>query len=211
MKKSLICICCLVVLFATVPVFMNGAKKEVKEGYHLGVTIMTREHPYFQSHVIAWENIEEEEGVKITLLSDEFDPATQKKNIEDLITLGVDGIALAIWEPGLGTSSLKSIVEEGVPAVGLHVKSSEYNAPMVVADNVKAGEIVGKQAAEYWSEKFRGVDPKIGIVYMAGCTACDDRVNGFLKGFTERTDLQTTFHGFKRTVDVIKHLPVGFI
>ena len=100
MKKSLICICCLVVLFATVPVFMNGAKKEVKEGYHLGVTIMTREHPYFQSHVIAWENIEEEEGVKITLLSDEFDPATQKKNIEDLIALGVDGIALAIWEPG---------------------------------------------------------------------------------------------------------------
>ena len=180
MKKLIVCCC--IMLFAAGLLFAGGGK-EAEEGMHIGVTLMTREHPYFQSHVIAWENIEKREGIKITLLSDEFDPATQKKNIEDLISLGVDGIALAIWEPALGTSSLKSIVEEGVPAVGLHVKSSENVAPMVVADNVKAGEIVGKQAAEYWKKNFSGVEPKIGIVYMAGCTACDDRVNGFLKGF----------------------------
>jgi ribose transport system substrate-binding protein len=183
MRKILISVVCVVMVFTAFSVFGKGGKKEVKEGYHLGVTIMTREHPYFQSHVIAWENIAKRENVKITLLSDEFDPATQKKNIEDLIALGVDGIALAIWEPGLGTSSLKSIVSEGVPAVGLHVQSSENVAPMIVADNVKAGEIVGKQAAEYWTKRFPKVEPKIGIIYMAGCTACDDRVNGFLKGF----------------------------
>jgi ribose transport system substrate-binding protein len=179
MKRLVVIICAL--LFSACLLFAEDRADE--EGIHLGVTIMTREHPYFQSHVIAWENIEERSGVRITLLSDEFDPATQKKNIEDLIALGVDGIALAIWEPGLGTSSLRSIVDEGVPAVGLHVKSSEFIAPMVVADNVKAGEIVGKQAAAYWKENFPGVEPKIGTVYMAGCTACDDRVNGFLKGF----------------------------
>lgn len=185
--KRLVVYCFIV--FLGCGLLFTAAGRGPEEGIHLGVTIMTREHPYFQSHVIAWENIEEREGVKITLLSDEFDPATQKKNIEDLIALGVDGIALAIWEPGLGTSSLTSIVDEGVPAVGLHVQSSEYVAPMVVADNVKAGEIVGKQAAEYWRKNFSGTEPKIGIIYMAGCTACDDRVNGFLEGF------QSTYKG----------------
>ena len=194
MRKLIVC-CCFF-LFVAGLLCASGSKPS-EEGIHLGVTIMTREHPYFQSHVIAWENIEKREGVKITLLSDEFDPATQKKNIEDLIALGVDGIALAIWEPGLGTSSLTSIIDEGVPAVGLHVKSSEYVAPMVVADNVKAGEIVGKQAAEYWSDKFPGVEPKIGIIYMAGCTACDDRVNGFLDGF------KSTYKGsYKKVAEV---------
>jgi ribose transport system substrate-binding protein len=180
MKKLVIY--CFVVLLAAGLLFAGGPR-EPEERVHLGVTIMTREHPYFQSHVIAWENIEAREGIKITLLSDEFDPATQRKNIEDLISLGVDGIALAIWEPGLGTSSLTNIVDEDVPAVGLHVQSSEYVAPMVVADNIKAGEIVGKQAAEYWQKNFPNTEPKIGIIYMAGCTACDDRVNGFLAGF----------------------------
>lgn len=181
MKKYIIY--CLVFVVSAGLLFSGGTKKAEKKEIHLGVTIMTREHPYFQSHVIAWENIAKREGVKITILSDEFDPATQKKNIEDLIALGVNGIALAVWEPGLGTSAMKSIVDEGVPAVGLHVNSSEYVAPFVVADNIKAGKIVGKQAAEYWTKKFPNVEPKIGLIYMAGCTACDERVSGFLEGF----------------------------
>jgi ribose transport system substrate-binding protein len=187
--KKLLSLCLCAVLLVSAGVLFLGAEratKDKKKGVHLGVTIMTREHPYFQSHVIAWENIAKKEGVKITILSDEFDPATQKKNIEDLIALGVNGIALAVWEPGLGTSAMKSIVSEGVPAVGLHVNSSEYVAPFVVADNVKAGKIVGVQAAEYWAKKFPKAEPKIGLIYMAGCTACDERVSGFLEGFKSK-------------------------
>ena len=150
------------ILFFAVGLLFAGEARDQEEGIHLGVTIMTREHPYFQSHVIAWENIEAREGVKITLLSDEFDPATQKKNIEDLIALGVDGIALAIWEPGLGTSSLTSIVDEAVPAVGLHVKSSEYVAPMVVADNVRPERSLGNKLPSTGRRIFQALNPKLG-------------------------------------------------
>ncbi len=181
--KKLLSLFLLLLLTAAVLLSADDAQKKK---IHLGVTIMTREHPYFQSHVIAWENIASREGVEITILSDEFDPATQKKNIEDLIALGVDGIALAVWEPGLGTSAVKSIVAEGVPVVGLHVNSSEYVAPFVVADNLKAGRIVGVQAADYWTKKFPKVEPKIGIIYMVGCTSCDERVTGFLDGFKSK-------------------------
>lgn len=135
-----------------------------------------------------WETVEdgarqaaEELGVDIKWEGPavETELAEQNKIIENMVNLGVDGMALAPLNNRTMRKSVENVVAAGIPVVIFDsaVDGDAY-VSYVATDNVVGGEI----AAKYLAEQLADTEKRLFLMrYIQGTASTEQRAQGFLE------------------------------
>ncbi|QDV46819.1 D-ribose-binding periplasmic protein precursor [Stieleria neptunia] len=108
----------------------------------------------------------------------ESDTGSQIEVVKDMITIGVDGIALAPNQKGGLVDAVEETIGEGIPVVIFDSGLDE--GPEIVSyvatDNFKGGQMAGDAMAKAIGEKGN----VILLRYIAGSESTEQRENGYL-------------------------------
>ena len=139
MKKILLLLVCLMMVGTAVFAAAEAeADKELTVGY-----VIPYEIGWFAAFVQGFELVAESEGVKTTRLHHNYNPAEENDAVQNLITLGVDGINVTSASPESAEYSCRLANEAGIPI-------------QVTESGVAAGK--GKPFADIdfnWNEIYR--------------------------------------------------------
>jgi ribose transport system substrate-binding protein len=134
-----------------------------------------------------WETVEsgareagEKLGVEVkwegTLTETEL--AEQKKIIENMVNLGVDGIALAPLNPKAMQKDVENAVAEGIPVVVFDsAVDGDKQSAFVATDNPAGGKLGG----EFIAERVQGDGKKVVLLrFIQGTASTEQRAQGLL-------------------------------
>ncbi len=112
----------------------------------------------------------------------ETEIAGQNKIIENMINLGVDGIALAALNKKAQKKLVGYAVDAGIPVVAFDsAVDGEAHSSFVATDNAEGGAM----AAARMLEKLSGRDGKVMVMrYVQGTASTEDRAEGFIQAAT---------------------------
>lgn len=118
----------------------------------------------------------------------ESDTGSQIEVVKSMVTLGVDGIALAPNQKGGLVDAVGESVDEGIPVVIFDSGLDEGPeiASYVATDNFKGGQMAADEMAKAISEKGN----VILLRYLAGSESTEQREEGFLAGLMKYPDIQ---------------------
>ena len=138
-----------------------------------------------------WETVEvgaraaaEELGVKIRWEGalTETEIAEQNKIIENMVNLGVDGIALAPLNAKAMRKNVAAAVDAGIPVVIFDSSvEGDRHVSFVATDN-QAG---GRLAAEHMTERLSGEGRVVVMRFVQGTASTEARAQGFFDGVSE--------------------------
>ena len=113
----------------------------------------------------------------------ETEIAEQNKIIENMINLGVDGLALAPLNPKANTKTAHAAIDAGIPVVVFDsALDSDRQAAFVATDNVAGGALAGK----FITENLDGETKKILVLrYVQGTASTENRAKGFIDTVSE--------------------------
>lgn len=134
-----------------------------------------------------WETVEagareaaDELGVEIKWEGalTETEIAEQKKIIENMVNLGVDGIALAPLNAKAMQKDVENAVAEGIPVVVFDsAVDGNAQASFVATDNPAGGKLGG----EYIAQQVQGDGKKVVLLrFVQGTASTEQRAEGFL-------------------------------
>ena len=178
MKKisKLFCVCFL--FFFT---FGAHAKQ-----YHIGVSLLTQQHPFYISLADAIKQKAQQENVDLSLSIASQDLNKQISDIEDFIIKKVDLIILSpVDSKGVQAAIMKAekanipVITVDVPAIGVKVVS--HIATNNYAGGVTAGELMGKLL------NGKGT---VGVIDYPMVQSVVDRVDGFKEGLSKTPDVK---------------------
>lgn len=117
----------------------------------------------------------------------ESDTGSQIEVVKNMVTMQVDGIALAPNQKGGLVDAVDESISEGIPVVIFD--SGLDDGPEIVSyvatDNYKGGQMAAKQMASAIGEKGN----VILLRYLAGSESTEQREQGFLDGLKEYPDI----------------------
>jgi ABC-type sugar transport system, periplasmic component len=173
MKKIPKLICMVALFFFTLGAY---AKQN-----HIGVSLLTQQHPFYISLANAIEQKAQKENVVLSLSIANQDLNKQISDIEDFITKKVDLIIISpVDSKGVQAAILKAqkanipVFTVDVPAIGVRVVS--HIATNNYAGGVTAGELMGKLL------NGKGT---VGIIDYPMVQSVVDRIEGFKKGLSK--------------------------
>lgn len=133
-----------------------------------------------------WETVEkgarraaEEVGVRLRWEGTvtETEVAEQNKIIENMINLGVDGIAVAPQNSRGTRAAVRNAVTAGIPVVAFDSEvEGNAHTSFVATDNRKGGEIAARRLRELLNGENRRV---FAMRYIQGSSATEERIEGF--------------------------------
>jgi len=114
----------------------------------------------------------------------EMEVAEQNKIIENMVSLDVDGIALAALNEKAMRKQVESATAAGIPVVLYDsIVEGDAHVSFVATDNVLGGELAGKHMIELVENK---PDAKFVIFrFVQGAASTEKRVRGFHKTVTD--------------------------
>ncbi|QGP91966.1 Periplasmic binding protein domain protein [Neomoorella glycerini] len=155
-------------------------QKKLKIGY----IYLTLEHPYYQAHQKWTQKWAKDMGIDLVELDGKMDAGTMTNQIENLVAQKVDGIVYCLVNPASGASDINYAQQNGIPIISFAIKhGNAAKAPFVGIDELTAGKMVGKAAAEKFKQLFPNKKAKIALIRMPGVEATENRANGFVEGF----------------------------
>ncbi|MDQ2693778.1 MAG: ABC transporter substrate-binding protein [Pseudomonadota bacterium] len=181
MKKTLLA-STLLALIAGGPALAQD--KELKS---VGVTLGNLGNPFFVTMAKGAEQKAKEiggDGVKVTVVSADYDLGKQVNQIDDFISAGVDVILLNAAHPEGIFPAVQRAKEAGIPVVGVDVAAEGADA-VIQSNNVQAGEL----ACQFIADKLGG---KGNVVIINGppVSAVVDRVNGCKAALEKHPDIK---------------------
>jgi len=167
------------VLLVTFILGMSGysalAQEAPKEKLRLAhITIHYREPVYvFKKNAI--RELAAKDGHEMISMSSASDEAVELRNVEDIITRGVDGV---IFCPvSKGTTAIEEFTQEGIPVVVLDCIAYDANFPLYVTG---FSFEVGQLQAEYVVEKM---GPKGNVIILQGAFSGENVANEITAGY----------------------------
>ncbi len=130
----------------------------------IGWVEFTMSNPYFVELVDAGRRFSEKEGWNFIALDTNLDIQVELKNMEDLITKGVDAIVIDVFEPDAAVAGIREAVNAGIPVIA--VDSSVNPAAPVVTTVQSANKMNGMACGNWYASVMKG-EP-IKAVMMSG-------------------------------------------
>src|SRR5699024_1216337 len=103
-----------------------------------GIVVLTKQGEFYLAYERAMTAIAEEQGVDFTLLDSDTKVEKQQENMDSLLTLGVDAIALSPVDAASAVPLIKQAAAQDVEVVT--VTTEAEGAPVVVEDALAAGK-----------------------------------------------------------------------
>jgi len=144
----------------------------------------------------------EENGVQLTAVSANGDPAKQASQIENFVQSDVDTIiVMEAVEQSAAITPVQDAVAAGVPVIGYGL-AIEGNTTDLVCPNYDIGYASGEQAAEWMKENYDGKG-KIGLLHLSLTSQGGiDRYNGAKDAIAKLLpDVEIAVEQFAQTIE----------
>jgi ribose transport system substrate-binding protein len=167
----------------------SSTKKTPKNaGATIGVSLLTRTHPFYQELEAGLREASAEHGYRLIVQAGEFDVAKQKDQLEDFIVRKVAAIIVCPCDSkSIGTSIAKAN-KAGIPVFTADI-AVLADGPKVVchvaSDNVAGGRLAAKAVIDALGGKG-----KVAIIDHPEVESVIQRVRGFEEGVAEAPGIQ---------------------
>ena len=156
-------------------IFLGAAGVEAKD-LTLGLSLSTLNNPFFVTLKDGATKAANELGVKLVVTDSQDNPATEAKNIEDLIIKKVDALLINPTDSAAIAPSVFKANKAGIPVFTV---DRSANSGVVVAhiasDNVAGGILAG----EFLAKTIEATGKVVELEGIAGSSAAIDRGKGF--------------------------------
>jgi ribose transport system substrate-binding protein len=184
----------------------------------VGVSLLTMTHPFFQNLAAGLEEEGAKHGMKVTVVSTEFDVAKQKDQLSNFIVQGVDAIVLSPADSKAIGTAIQEANTAGIPVFTADIAALADGVSIVthIATDNYAG---GRLAAEAVMEVL-GTSGQVAIIDHPEVESVIQRTKGFhevindanTKGATIEVVAQLTGGGtkdraFKVAEDILQAHP----
>lgn len=202
MKKLLLLVFAIVV--GAGALFANG-EPEVEYDYVIGKIPYTFEHAYHQA--VARE-ITEYSGqmynTKAVVIDGESSAEATLAAVENLISQGVDGIAIHCGDAGLSAKAIDMAHAAGIPIVTTLIRPENLVAPHIQPQETPSSIYMGMEAARQWKAAHPDKPIKVAMLNFGGIEQVwDMRTGAFFQGvqaIDPSAELVTMLNGQGSTV-----------
>lgn len=168
----------------------DAAKEEKKSNDDkivIGLSMNTQTNPFFVDVKDGVQKAADEKGIELHITDAQDDPATQMKDIENLITKQPDAIIIDTCDSDAIVASVEACNDAGIPVFTM---DREANGGEVVAhigyDAVKSGKIAG----QYLVDTLGGKGNIVEIQGIMGTNVAKNRSDGFNSIIKENPDMK---------------------
>lgn len=162
-----------------------GEVEEQDDKIVLGLSILTREHVFWNTVAEAVEDKCAELGIELIVVDAQQDSEIQYGQIQDFIIQGVDGIIMSPAATAGSKAAMKLTEEAGIPVVTLFLKSDGDPVAHVGTNEIMGGNLAGTYAAE-----VLGGQGQCAIITYDEIEQCVDRAEGFKAIVDEYPDME---------------------
>lgn len=154
----------------------SGAKT-----YTVGVTLLTKGHPFYQELEAAMKEVAAKNNVKLSVQSAEFDMKDQQAQIENFITQKVDAMVVCPVDSDTIGGAIKEANKAGIPVFTADIAANSGDVVCHVAsDNVAGGRLAG----EYMAKLLHGKG-NVLIIDHPKVMSVRDRTKGFVEAVSK--------------------------
>jgi ribose transport system substrate-binding protein len=163
------------ILFFTLLMLATAAHAQAEQ-FTIGLSLSTLNNPFFVTLKDGAMKEAEAAGIKLIVTDSQDNPATEAKNIEDLIVKKVDALLINPTDSSAIAPSVFKANKAGIPVftVDRSAKQGEVVAH-IASDNVAGGML----AAEFMVKQINGKGNVVELEGIAGSSAAIDRGKGF--------------------------------
>ncbi len=153
-----------------------GATAAVAKSFTLGLSLSTLNNPFFVTLKEGAMKAANAAGVKLVVTDSQDNPATEAKNIEDLIIKKVDALLINPTDSSAIAPSVFKANKAGIPVFTVD-RSATSGAVVahIASDNVAGGILAG----EFLVKKINAKGKVVELEGIAGSSAAIDRGKGF--------------------------------
>lgn len=145
----------------------------------IGFSQVTLDSPFYVALMEAAKVKAESMGAKLIYVDAQGDIAKQNKDVQDLLTKGIDVLLLNAVNPGGVAPAMRAAKQNGVPVIAIDRPANGKLATFVGRDNKKMGYEAGKLAVELLGGKGQAKGKIVEIQGAAGGKVMMDRRDGF--------------------------------
>lgn len=150
----------------------TAAKKQVV----VGVSLLTREHVFYNNIETALQKRANELGVKLIVQDASKDANKQLSQVQDFITQKVDAIILCPTNSAGSKSMVELANNANIPVFTMDISSDGATVAHIATDNYKGGELAAEYVAKNMLENATG---EVAIVTYSEVESCVNREKGF--------------------------------
>ena len=148
---------------------------EGKKTYRVGVTLLTKSHPFYQELESAMRDSAAKHDITLKVQSAEFDMKDQQAQIENFITQRMDALVVCPVDSDTIGGAIKAANKAGIPVFTADIAANDGKVVCHIAsDNVMGGRLAG----EYMAKLLNGKG-KIIIIDHPKVMSVRDRTKGF--------------------------------
>jgi len=151
--------------------------KDASRGLTIGVSLLTRTHPFYQDLEAGLAEAADEYGFQLLVTAGEFDVARQKDQIHDFIVKNVNAIVVCPCDSKSIGTAIQAANDAGIPVFTADIACLAEGVKVVshvASDNVAGGRL----AAQAMAEALEG-DGKVAIIDHPEVESVIQRVRGF--------------------------------
>jgi ribose transport system substrate-binding protein len=168
--------------------FMLFAASSVQaKEFTIGLSLSTLNNPFFVTLKDGAVKEAEAAGIKLIVSDSQDNPATEAKNIEDLIVKKVDALLINPTDSSAIAPSVFKANKAGIPVftVDRSAKQGEVVAH-IASDNIAGGML----AAEFLAKQINYKGQVVELEGIAGSSAAIDRGKGFNQVISQHADIK---------------------
>ncbi len=143
----------------------------------IGVTLLTRTHPFYQDLEAGLQEAAKENGYTLLVTAGEFDVARQKDQIQDFIVRKVDAIIVSPCDSKSIGTAIAAANSAGIPVFTADIACLAEGVKIVchtASDNVAGGQLAAQAIAQ-----ALGGSGKVAIIDHPEVESVIQRVKGF--------------------------------
>jgi ribose transport system substrate-binding protein len=143
----------------------------------IGVSLLTRTHPFYQDLEAGLKEAADENGYKLIITSGEFDVARQKDQLQDFIVRKVNAIIVSPCDSRSIGTSIRAANDAGIPVFTADIACLAEGVRVVThvaSDNVAGGRLAAQAIA-----RALGGSGKVAIIDHPEVESVIQRVAGF--------------------------------
>jgi ABC-type sugar transport system substrate-binding protein len=186
MKKTIGLVLTVILVLGIVSnVFAGGGKQS--DVPMVGYAVMRMVDEYWGNQIKGMQAANAANGnkFKLEIADSNNDGQVCLENAMSLLSRGAKVLMVSSPDPRIGTAIMEEANKRKVPVItsDVYIEGTYF----LTHDEVKAGELVGDYAGQYFVDNFKGQKAKVAILTHAAVAAqVDLRINGFKAAFSKK-------------------------
>ncbi|SCP96907.1 substrate-binding domain-containing protein [Anaerobium acetethylicum] len=175
---------------ATGTTTQNESAEETKDTFTIGFSNCSQDTPFFANMTPIIGDYGKEKGLEVISLNADNDVAKQNKDIQDLISRGIDVLLVNPVNEDGPSAGIEACNKAGIPVITVDKNVKKGYDAWVGRDNKEMGRLVGERLIELLGGKDAAKGTILEIQGTAGSTTMMNRRDGFDAAIAEAPGLK---------------------